>query len=191
MGIEVKPECIEYGDDCPSCSLWFPLNWPPGKTPKYIYAYFAGLIACADYNLGFINDHAFKMIQDTFQPCWWVYDGPDWLVTFYADAGATRSTIGARNKWYERVAFYGDLLRCRPEHTVFPNLCSCADPTVMAYSGFCEVFWLARVHEHLEYLVPDEQGKLLYEPRISSSSITIDKLCKRKDHTNLKIKFET
>jgi hypothetical protein len=74
MGTPVVP--LELGLDCSLC-------FPPGFTPKYIYAVFEGILMCPGGEpWPLAPETPFKMEQSTENPCAWDNYPSEWLAVY-------------------------------------------------------------------------------------------------------------
>lgn len=77
MGIPVEPDPI--GDGCDAC-------WPPGGTPKYVYASFDGILPGDWWHAGLPLPPRgqFKLEQQDGFPCIYRYTGNIWYIQYSA-----------------------------------------------------------------------------------------------------------
>lgn len=190
MGIRVPKSGVLEGEICPQCPKM--LYWPdgPDAAPLYVYLFFQGLSACADYNLGFLNNHYFRLHQDFQYPCRWFFESDDWSIWFWQWHTSRLGYVMASSIFYERVAFEAEFMMCQREYAVFDNSCSCSNPYHMATGGNCMVFWLVRPLKFFKDLIADYSGNSFYEPRLCEDFCTVDKFCCRLDKSNIKIKYD-
>lgn len=187
MGQRLDDIPIVYGDNCN-------IGWAPGKTPKFVYARFSGLVKCPDNPPTFYsippNDRVFRLRQDVGIPCRWAVSSGPWDVTLWLTPLPLRTTLVIQNNVDLGLYFSAQPLGIKGEGFVITNEILACQPWHGAHLGVGVVTWTPQATEILEAvnigkaydlfmeLFPLEDGKLVY------------KFCQRKYSTNVKILFE-
>ncbi|MBA7623570.1 hypothetical protein ES703_30967 [subsurface metagenome] len=130
MGIRVEPLPDPFANDCLRC-------YPPGKTPRILYAVFKGIELGINWNPALPpppND-TFELIQHDLIHCTWTYDGDKWHVVYEAEifppAGPGSGLAIGTQEEVPKMGFASFLpLLC---HASFDNRVH--DPPLQYYTG--------------------------------------------------------
>jgi len=187
MGTPVPPPPIDYGDDCECCTPPLGELWEPGKTPLFMYVYFAGLQPCPGAPHSPPNGKTFKLTQKEGYPCVWESMGSVWRVYFVTNAPEyfcrlTLQDVPGANYYFDD---YGP--GCPPETYVFHNdIAACVPPDV-AKGGVAVIHWMDIVLRLVTAMSLPSASKLMHELFVTDEDKIVHKFCMPKYSMNIKM----
>lgn len=184
MGIDWPEE--EFGVNC--------MCWPPGRTPKYLYAAFTDIVKCHPPAGALAPpNRSFVLTQVPAQPCQWIYVDADWYVAYFVFAG--QSFLYAQSVVYVVFAFHS--VANLPCQFVFANqnICSALPGPPVWGGGLGMVF--SRGNEPLPSfqdfaalcnLIADDKAKCEFWP-VSDRQVML-RYARQQSPTNILMKID-
>ncbi len=190
MGTKIPEPPLDYGDDCLACSPPVGELWEPGKTPLYVYIYFAGIQGCPGKSLTPPNGKTFKLTQSDTYPCVWNHWGSVWKVYFITDPpGPRRSRIVLRDiddNYYFNS--YGS--GCMSECSIYNNELLCDGPLTHGEEGIAVIHWMDIVlHLVLSMSLPGSKP-IMHELFVTDENKIVHKFCHVDRAMNVKFLME-
>lgn len=187
MGIVVKPRPYDSGTDCSYCT---PDLWPSGKTPKYVYACFSGIINCGKSSYDAPNGYTFRLEQIPETPCLWVHTGTGWIVQwqpFVPLHNYSRVTLQDVITW---SFFVGYGAECPSEIVHYDNAQTACVLMYAGASGYCCVDWSGHLLDYVSELGIDAYHQLMREGFYVNDESFVYRLASIYQRTNIKIKCD-
>lgn len=187
MGTPIPSPDPEYGNDCTLCT---PARWPSGQTPKFIYAFFTGIVDCG------ISPHPFgmpltlKMEQSAVNNCIWVHTGDVWLADYQPDLIVPDKSRLRLQDHHGFSHFTSDGNSCPPEYSTYANAQAAC---ILAYAGSAgtgTIFWSEEILFLIEELGLDAGPNLFYDYFNVDTSDRVHKFADQQQRTNLKLLLE-
>lgn len=190
MGTPVPEPPLDYGDDCWNCTVNGGSLWEPGKTPLYLYFYFAGIKKCPAGIHTPPNGKTFKLTQKEGYPCIWEHVGSVWNVYFVTDPpGADNSRVVLSDpdgKYYFNS--YGP--GCPEETTIYTNECDCASPQCHGHEGVAVIHWMDIVLALVLSMSLPGSKPIMHELFVTGEDNIVHKFCHVKHGMNIKMLSE-
>lgn len=187
MGQRQNLDDIVYGDDCD-------IGFAAGETPKYIYVRFSGIVYCPGYAPeaypSKLNDRAFKLTQSSSVPCFWSYNLGDWDIEFEVIPTPTLCTLVGFYR--RRVFFYFvPVTELLPEEGhIYSNDIDECNGGNLGFDGIAVVTWRLLSLTVLSLINMITANDLFLELFPVKGDHLVFKYCRKRDGTNIKIKFE-
>jgi len=183
MGQRQDKTEIEYGDDCPA-------GWDIGKTPKFVYVRFSQIEKCPDPRLIPPNDRVFKLTQEEYAPCDWLYEDSIWRIAFQVAADPDFTWLWMTHHETGDEYFQETPAGLPDEGRIYHNSITACDVRHGAKNGIATVTWGLETLKVRGLLNIKTQKDLFMEMRPLANGNKVYKYCKLKDATNIKIKYE-
>lgn len=183
MGQRMSPGPIEYGDDCL-------IGWPPGKTPKHLYARFANIVPCPA-GLEFPpNDRVFKLTQDPVLPCGFFYLEPPWEIEFVILGPPAEIWFVLYETVSGDIYFIDTPMIAPDEKHTYSNLNVACTPDIGGAGGIAAVTWIPQVTNLLEAINMEKADDLFMEMFPLTGNKFVYKFCQLRHITNVKILYQ-
>lgn len=182
MGQRQNKDEIEYGNDCSA-------GWDIGKTPKFVYARFSLIEKCPDPMIIPPNDRVFKLTQEEYAPCDWLYEGSIWRVVWMvaADPAFVWLILTDHNTG---VSYFQETPAGTPcENHIYHNENPGCDDFHGGIDGIATVTWGLESLRIRGLLNIETQKDLFMEMRPLADGNKVYKYCNLKDATNVAILF--
>lgn len=183
MGHRMSDTPHVYGDDCLAV-------FERGKTPKYVYVRFSGIVTCPGSAPIAPNDRVFKLTQDPENPCAWYYYIAPWYVYFWYVLWPDLTQIGL----LEFVGAWEYFDRQEAGHAnegyVFGNDLAECYVGRGGSKGIAVVTWTQQATALLEAINMQRADDLFMEMRPLADGNLIYKFCRKWDATNIAIKYK-
>lgn len=187
MGQEIDDPQIEYGSDCPACTIPVGATWPAGETPRFIYCKFWGITDCGLGHHPPPNGRIFRLEQHAVNPCHWFLIGSVWHINYFATLIApplSQLRLDDHDGW---SMFTDQRRKCAGEYALWTN-----DQTacILAYGGaggHAMIWWNTDLLELTELVGVPPEDSLFYDPFKVSSITNVHRLSRDIDHTCIRI----
>lgn len=187
MGIQVPPPPYDKGTDCSYCT---PSLWPPGSTPKYVYACFSDIINCGKSSYDAPNGYTFRLEQSPGAACTWLHDGVVWQVDWEPKVvGHDYSRVRLFDiLGYSFFSGIGDV--CADEIIRYVNSQGSCILMYAGAGGFCCIDWSGILLAFIIDLGIDAYHQLMRDGFYVNDESFVYRLASIYQRTNIKIKCD-
>ncbi len=183
MGNRMDKDEIVYGNDCL-------IGFPPGKTPKHVYARFSKIGKCPEAHWYPPNDREFKLTQNPTVPCNWRYHAGPWDIYFIIYLAPVQMLLSIEDAAEYLSYFLSYDIPGVEEGHVFANDNSECDPEIGGIGGIGIVTWKLEGLKLMESLNIKTAHDIFMEMRPLEDGSKVYKFCRLQDATNIAIKYD-
>lgn len=187
MGTPV-PESVEPGNDCALCTIPPGPLWEPGETPKYIFAYFAGIKKCAPSVKQPPNGRTFKLTQTPGNNCTWQHVGASWQIEYRPDLIAPDASQLVLIEAVSGVAMFSSRsVSCPEEPHIFVNDQAACILLYGGAEGVGVIHWMGVVLGIVVMMSLPSNQPIMHEIFVKDETTIVHKFCLPKFGMNVKL----